>query len=270
MKDKQKLFLVVQFFIFTAMPLPHNEIHVFFDDGDVLNNNQIRSRQWHKLIGKYLAPRFGGDPKEWGRANQKIIEDFVNKGVPTLMYEHKEKDHHQFMEWFREKWINDMFDYMEIDRPTKSDYDRIYYETAEFVDLRVRSAFPGVKKTIKILHEKGFNLYTCSGTESIELIYYLKGMGIKQYFKTFYGPDLINTLKVDAAFYKAVFNDLDVIPPQAIIIDDKPYYLNIAQSLGAHVIQACLTGEFKPKFNYFIKHMKNLPLIIKKVNEREM
>ncbi|MFW9929850.1 MAG: HAD hydrolase-like protein, partial [Candidatus Thorarchaeota archaeon] len=199
------------------MPLQNSEIHIFFDDGDVLNNNKIRGKQWHKLIGKYLTPKFGGDPKEWGRANEKVIEDFVNKGVPTLIYEHKEMDHQQFMQWFREKWINDMFDYVGIERPARSDYDRIYYETAKFVDLRVRSAFPGVKKMLKILYKQGFNLYTSSGTESIEVEYYLKGMSAIQYFKRFYGPDLINVLKVDTAFYEAIFNDLDIIPNQAII-----------------------------------------------------
>jgi phosphoglycolate phosphatase-like HAD superfamily hydrolase len=265
-----KLFLLISLFIFTTMSLQNSEIHIFFDDGDVLNDNKIRGRQWHKLIGKYLAPRFGGVPKEWGRANEKVVEEFLNKGVPTLIYQHKEKNHQQFMEWFRKKWINDMFDYMGIDHPAKSDYNRIYYESAEFVDPRVRSAFPGVKKTIKILYKKDFKLHTCSGTESIELKYYLEGMDIKQYFTKFYGPDLINILKVDTAFYDAIFNDLDINPNQAIIIDDKPYYLNFAQSLGTHVVQACLTGEFEPEFTYFIKHMKNLPMVINRIKEREM
>jgi HAD superfamily hydrolase (TIGR01509 family) len=160
-----------------------------------------------------------------------------------------------------------MFDYIGIQRPEKNQYKRIYYEAAKFVDLRAKASFPGVIKTMKIISKEGYNLYTASGTESIELKYYLKGVGIKKYFKNFYGPDLINILKVDAAFYKAIFNDLNIPPNQAIIIDDKPYYLKIAKSLGAHVIQACLKGEFKPEFNYYITDMKNLPEIIETLRE---
>lgn len=249
------------------MPLKKSTIYLFFDDGNVLNDNEIRAKRWQKLIGQYFSPLFGGNPDDWGAANTKIIKSFINKEVPTLIYENKEKTYQEFIEWFIEKWINDMFDYVGIQRPEKSQYKRIYYEAAKFVDLRVKATFPGVIKTIKILSKEGYNLYTASGTESIELKYYLKGVRIKKYFKNFYGPDLINILKVDAVFYKALFNDLNIQPNQAIIIDDKPYYLKIAKILGAHVIQACLKGEFKPEFKYVIMNMKNLPEIIEKVRD---
>ena len=249
------------------MPLKKSEIYLFFDDGNVLNDNEIRAKRWQKLIGQHFTPLFGGKPDDWGAANTKIIKSFINKEVPLLIYENKEKTFQQFIEWFIEKWINDMFDYVGIQRPEKSQYKRIYYEAAKFVDLRVKAAFPGVINTIRILFKEGYNLYTASGTESIELKYYLKGVEIKKYFKNFYGPDLINLLKVDAAFYKAIFNDLNIQPNQAIIIDDKPYYLKIAESLGAHIIQACLTEEFGPEFNHYIRDMNNLPEIIEKIRD---
>ena len=250
------------------MTLQNKDIHIFFDDGNVLNNNKVRAKQWQKLIGDFMAPLFGGKPEAWGVANAKLIQDFINKGIPSLIFEHKEKTHSQFIKWFREKWINDMFDYVGIKRPNHADYKRIYYETAEYVDLRVRSAFPGVIKTIKALYNDGFNLYTASGTESIELNYYLEGMGIRQYFKKLYGPDLINVLKVDNMFYEAILNDLGIQPNQAIFIDDKPYYLNIAKKVGAYVIQACFTREFKPQFKYVIKNMRKLPEVIEKLRDK--
>ena len=48
---------------FNHMKLDNSEIYIFFDDGNVLNDNQIRRKQWQKLVGEYLAPRFGGEPK---------------------------------------------------------------------------------------------------------------------------------------------------------------------------------------------------------------
>jgi phosphoglycolate phosphatase-like HAD superfamily hydrolase len=252
------------------MLFENKDIYIFFDDGDVLNNNKIRGKQWQKLVGEFMAPKFGGNPEDWGAANSKIIEDFINKGIPTLMYEHKEKTHNQFIEWFRERWINDMFDYVGITRPDRANYEKVYYDTAEYVDLRVQSAFPGVIESIKILYDNGFNLYTASGTESIELNFYLKGMGIRQYFRKLYGPDLINILKVDDMFYKAIVKDLEIEPYQAIFIDDKPYYLNMAKKIGVRVIQACLTGEFRPQFEYVVKDMKKLPEIIENLRDNSV
>jgi len=251
------------------MTFQNKDIHIFFDDGNVLNNNKIRGKQWQKLIGEFMIPLFGGNSEDWGAANAKIIKHFTNKGIPALIYEHKEKNYSQFIKWFREKWINDMFDYVGIDRPDHADYQRIYYEAAEYVDLRVRSAFPGVIDSVKTLYNDGFNLYTASGTESIELNYYLEGMGIRQYFKKLYGPDLINLLKVDNFFYEAILKDLQIQPNQAIFIDDKPYYLNIAKKVGAHVIQACLTREFKPEFEYIVNNMKGLVETIEKLRDNK-
>ncbi|MFX0147589.1 MAG: HAD family hydrolase [Candidatus Hodarchaeota archaeon] len=247
------------------MPLKTSDIYLFFDDGGVLNDNQIRGEQWQKLVGIYLSPRFGGDPELWAKANVEFIKDFAGKEVPKLVWEHREKSYYEFLEWFIEKWVNNMFDYMGINRPERNKYKQIYYGAAKFVDSRIKAAFPGVIKSIENLYNKGYNLCTSSGMESIELKLYLEGMGIKQYFKAFYGPDLVNILKIDDKFYRAIFTDLNVTPEQSIVIDDKPFYLKHAEKLGAIVIQACLTGEYTSQFPYIITHMSELPVLIEEV-----
>ncbi|MFX1366524.1 MAG: HAD hydrolase-like protein [Promethearchaeota archaeon] len=251
------------------MPAKNSELFIFFDDGNVLNDNKIRGRQWHQLIGEYFSPRYGGEPKKWGIANDRIVENFRSKEVPKLIFENRDRSFNTFIELFIEKWINDLFDFVGIKRPEKKLYKEIYYNASKSIDLKVKAAFPGVIKSIINLYNNGFNLYTASGTESIELGYYLEGMAIKKYFKRLYGPDLINILKVNDTFYKAIFKDIGILPEQAIIIDDKPYYLNIAEKLGANVIQACLTREFDPQFPYIITDMKKISLIIEEVKENE-
>ena len=99
-------------------------------------------------------------------------------------------------------------------------------------------------------------------------IFYLEAIGIKRYFKKLYGPDLINILKIDETFYNTIFKDLGITPKQAIIIDDKPYYLKMAEKSGAIVIQACITGEFEPQFPFIICDMKNLSKIIQKISKK--
>jgi len=244
-----------------------SDFFIFFDDGGVLNDNNVRGQQWQELVGKYFTPKFGGNPESWGAANAQIIADFTGKEVPKLIFENKEKSYLEFRDWFIVKWVNDMFDYVGIKRPKRDLYKDIYYGAAQYVDIRTKAAFPGVIETIKMLYNKRYTLCTASGTESIELKYYLEGMGIKQYFKQFYGPDLVNILKIDGTFYRAIFNDLDITPRQSIFVDDKPYYLNIAQKLGANVIQACLTGEFSPQFQYVITEMEIIPRIIEEIIE---
>ncbi|MEJ2252266.1 MAG: HAD hydrolase-like protein [Candidatus Lokiarchaeota archaeon] len=231
-----------------------------------MNDNRIRGKQWKKLVAEYLFLGFGGDLSLWEEANAKFIKGFIGKGVPNLIWENRDKSYHDFMEWYIQKWINDMFDYAGIERPEKNTYKKIYYEVVKYVDLRVNAAFPSVIESIENLFKDGYTICTSSGLESIELKYYLQGMKIKKFFKAFYGPDLLNISKIDDTFFRAIFRDLDINPEYSIVIDDKPYYLKNAEKTGANVIQACLSGEFSPQFPNYITHMRDLPKIIKKVN----
>lgn len=247
------------------MSIKKSEVFIFFDDGDTLNDNRIRGKQWQQLVGEFFSSKFGREPELWGKANAEVIKDFGGKEVPKLLYENKEKSHKMFINWFIKKWINDMFDSVGIKRPEKNNYKEIYYSAAQFVETRINAAFPGIIESIKNLYEKGYSLYTASGTESIELNFYYEGMGVRKFFKKLYGPDLINILKTDYSFYRAIFEDLGILPKNAIIIEDKPYYLNIAENLGANVIQACLTGQFDPQFPYFVTDMRKISKIIEEV-----
>jgi HAD superfamily hydrolase (TIGR01509 family) len=247
------------------MRLDPSDVYILFDDGNTLNDNRIRGKQWQQLIGDYFSPKFGGKPEIWGAANIELTKDFGGEDVPNLLYQNREKSHKKFIEWFIEKWINEMFDYVGIERPEKNIYKEIYYGASNFVAHRVKAAFPGVIETIKKLHNEGYSLCTASGTESIELSFYLESMGIKKFFKKLYGPDLINIIKIDETFYNGIFKDLEISPKQAIIIEDKPYYLKEAEKSGASVVQVCLTGDFEPQFPYVTTNMSNLSHIINKV-----
>ncbi|MFX1389106.1 MAG: HAD family hydrolase [Promethearchaeota archaeon] len=247
------------------MQLNNSEIYILFDDGNTLNDNKIRGKQWQQLIGEYFSPKFGGKPESWGYANIELTKDFGGKDVPKLLYQNRKKSHKEFIGWFIEKWINEMFDYVGIERPEKNQYKELYYGASKFVAHKVKAAFPGVIETIKKLHNEGYSLCTASGTESIELEFYLESMGLEQFFKKLYGPDLIDILKIDETFYNVIFEDLKISPKQAIIIEDKPYYLKEAEKSGASIIQVCLTGEYKPQFPYVATNMSNLYHIIKNV-----
>ena len=62
--------------------------------------------------------------------------------------------------------------------------------------------------------------------------------------------------------YSAIYKDLNLNPRNTIIIDDQPRFLETALQTGANVIQSCITGEFEPQYQFFVKKMEKLPQII--------
>ncbi|GAH81935.1 unnamed protein product [marine sediment metagenome] len=85
---------------------------------------------------------------------------------------------------------------------------------------------------------------------------------MRNLFENFYGPDLVNTHKISNNFFKRVLDDVWFEPDRTIVIEDKPKFLECALNSGSNVIQACLTGEFEPSYQNYIKDMNELPKII--------
>ncbi|MHA2186071.1 MAG: HAD family hydrolase, partial [Promethearchaeota archaeon] len=114
----------------------------------------------------------------------------------------------------------------------------------------------------KILDSRGFTLYTSTALHSTEIKMVLEAMGVKQFFKGFYGPDLINTPKHRPEFFKEILNDVSVNPRRAIFIEDRPRFIENALKTGAHIIQACVTGDFPPQYPFYVENMNELPHVI--------
>lgn len=233
---------------------------IFFDDGGVLNDNQIRGKYWKKLVGEYYSKRFGGDPEIWGEANQKIITSFFD--IYLRDGKDKFRDYSAFYDDFKKKMVTRMFKETGNQLPENINYIEVFNAVTQYVIPKVRSAIPGIIESIKELNSRGFILYTAAGVVSVEMKMYLEAMGVVQYFKGFYGPDLINTWKFGSDFYKAIFKHSKVDATKAIVIEDQPRFLENALKAGANVIQACITGEHKPQFPFYVVNMTELPNVI--------
>jgi phosphoglycolate phosphatase-like HAD superfamily hydrolase len=231
-------------------------ITVFFDDGGVINDNKIRGQEWKKHVGEYYSTRFGGEPETWGEANHKLITSFLD----IFWRDGKQNfDEYQiFYNDFKKKMVLGMFKEAGKVLPRNTNIEEVYNSARDYVIPKVRSAIPGVIDSIKELSARGFILYTAAGAVSIEMKMYLEGMGVIQHFKEYYGPDLINTWKSGTDYYNAIFKHSEVDPKIAIIIEDQPRFLENAQEAGANVIQACITGEYKPQFPFFVENMRDL------------
>ncbi|MFX0004231.1 MAG: HAD hydrolase-like protein [Candidatus Hodarchaeota archaeon] len=232
---------------------------IFFDDGGVLNDNSIRAPQWRVFCGEFFHSRFGGDPEVWGKANQRVMMSLEIHGMdPKEIYD----DYITYYTNFKSEWVIKMFEEAKRSIPPKIEHERIFDTATEYIWSKVYSAIPGIIESIKILYSKGFILYTSTGLPSREIKMVLKGMGIKQFFSGFYGPDLINTRKLSSNFYEAIFNDINLESKNAIVIEDQPRFIENALKTGANVIQTCITGEFQPKYPFYVENMHQLPKVI--------
>ncbi|MHA1346028.1 MAG: HAD family hydrolase [Candidatus Heimdallarchaeaceae archaeon] len=241
-----------------------SEFAVFFDDGGVMNDNRIRGLQYQKLVGEYFTPKFGGEPYLWAESNVNFIEEIM-KEYSKAIYDGNDGsdiDYKTYHADFVKRWVEEMFNYVGVKLPAKSEYNQIYREAIEYITPNVRSTYPGVVDSIKKLKRLGFNLYTASAEDSLEIKGYLQGMRVRDLFENFYGPDLVNTHKTSDNFFKRVLDDVWFEPDKTIVIEDKPRFLEYALNSGANVIQACLTGDFEPSYQYYVKDMNELPKII--------
>jgi HAD superfamily hydrolase (TIGR01509 family) len=232
---------------------------IFFDDGGVLNNNTIRAPQWKAFCGEFFHSKFGGDPEVWGEANQKTMMELEIHGIDPKKFNN---DYLTYYSKFKSEWLTKMFEKAGRSVPPKKEHERIFDTTVEYVWPKIQSAIPGIIETIKMLYSKGFVLYTSTALVSREIKLVLEGMSIKHLFNGFYGPDLINIHKINPNFFDAIFKDIKLEPQKAIVIEDQPRFIENALNTGANVIQACITGEFQPKYPFYVEHMHQLPKII--------
>jgi beta-phosphoglucomutase-like phosphatase (HAD superfamily) len=229
-----------------------------------MNDNRLRGIQWQKLVGEFFSPKFGGELHEWAEGNFEFITRFIDE-EKIAIEEGTITDYLGHYSKFQSNWVTSMFEFVGIDVPQKGLHSKIYLDAINYITPNVKASFPGLNESIKKLHNLGFRLSTASAEHSTELKGYLRGMRVINRFENFYGPDLINTHKSMTNFYDKIFEDMNLDPRRAIVVDDVPRYLDNAERSGANVIQACLTEELEASFQYYVNHMSELPEIVEKI-----
>lgn len=240
---------------------------IFFDDGGVLNSDQLRGEQWKPLIADFMVEKFGGSHSHWMQANFKAITKITEQLIETT---NSNSGYLSFTDGYAMEcklWVETMFDGSGLELPPKSKYLDIMQEADSYVIPKIKSSYPNVIETIKLLHNEGYTLNTASGASERWLKLFLGPMGILNCFKTVYGTDIINTRKGSKHYYNKIFEREKLHPKQTIIIENSVKMLNRAKSLGANVIQSCLDGQI-PEMEYFITDAREIPNLIKKIEEK--
>lgn len=214
---------------------------IFIDDGGVMNDNHLRAPQWQRLVGEFLAPRLGGAPAAWERANR----NFTNALFASAAMDRRiavAEGWTDFDRAYKIDWLRDMCEIVGVPTPTVDDCVDIAEQANRYIIPQVRSAYPGAAETILTLKAAGYQLFTASGEASDDLNDYLSGMGdgVREAFTRLYGPDLVNVIKTGPDFYRKVFSDSGVDPESALVVDDSPRAIGWALEAGA---RAVLVGE---------------------------
>ncbi|MHA2363048.1 MAG: HAD family hydrolase [Candidatus Hodarchaeales archaeon] len=237
---------------------------IFFDDGGVMSDNIIKGNQWQKLVPQFFIPKYGGNEKDWAKANFEFVIIVMDK-VEELIKMEQNMSYNDFKEYENTICIEHMFKRVGIPFPPKHEYSQICRALEEWVTPQVNSAIPGIIKAIETLKLKGYTLHTASGEASWQLKGYLTNMGVLDYFTNLYGPDLINIMKGGLQYYERIFLHAEVDPENAIIIDDKQKLLNLAMELGAHTIQSCVLNPCDGNEKYHYRNPNNLMSLIAKI-----
>lgn len=229
---------------------------LFIDDGGVMNDNALRGTEWRRLVAEFFVPILGGDDAVWQEANRAVI-DAILKLMAVCP---EEQDYAAWWDACQVQWLQEMAAFVGVTVPAdNAQCLKMACDGISYITERVRSAYPGAAKAIQALRGMGFTLFTASGEHSRELDGYLKGMGIREYFHTLYGPDLVNQGKYSIEYYRLIFAHSGVVPVHALVVDDNPQNLAWAGSLGA---ATCLVSQSPPprvKANLIVSSLSDLP-----------
>jgi phosphoglycolate phosphatase-like HAD superfamily hydrolase len=241
-----------------------NVLNLFIDDGGVMNDNAVRSPQWHALVGEFFAPRLGGTLEAWAEANRIEVPKLWDQ-FPYLMGMQSDGDFDTEWRAYELAWLRTMCE--SVGMPSPEDEDEslaLSAEAALYVIQRVRSAYPGAVGALRTLAAAGFNLYTASNETSFELDAYLRGMEVRDLFLTLYGSDLVKVTKSSVLYHDCIFANARVDPRTAIVVDDKPACLAWAAGTGARTVLVSET-EARGTADAVIGSLAELPAVLDKL-----
>jgi HAD superfamily hydrolase (TIGR01509 family) len=235
---------------------------IFLDDGGVMNENERRAAAWRRLVGEFLAPRLGGEPVAWAKANWQVAQRLFAAYEQRLQTTDAGNIERHY--WTDDlAWLREMAALVGVAAPAaEAECVALARQTSAYVTRRVDSAFTGASEAIRQLRRAGYRLYTASGERSAELDGYLSGMGVRDCFERLYGPDLIDVFKGGPRYYQRLLADAGVSPAEALIVDDSPRALTWARQAGARTVLVAAADAGLAEVEAVIDRLAELPALI--------
>ncbi|QEE16644.2 HAD hydrolase-like protein [Promethearchaeum syntrophicum] len=222
---------------------------ILFDDGNVLNDNNVRGFKFQQVLGDYMMEHYGGEKQRWIEININYIEKFMKEFFQIV----DRGGVHDFNNYFRSHMINwgkSLFSGYNLAIPSNSSLLDFFHKTVEKIAPLAAAPPRGIIEVLKSLSNQGYLMCTSSGETSFELHGYLLGMNANQYFNTLYGPDLLNCGKFSSTFYSKILTINNRTAKYTIVIDDNPKFLQMAHEIGINTIQSnsCLSNRAQSEY----------------------
>jgi HAD superfamily hydrolase (TIGR01509 family) len=231
------------------------------DDGDVLNDNALRGRQWQQLVGEFFAPRLGGTPAAWAEAN-RLVSARLLESTAWQARLRSATDYASFDRAYQIDWLHGMCTLLALPAPPEEESVALANRTGAWVIGQVRAALPGAVEAIRTLHTRGYVLHTASGACSADLAGYLEGMGVRDCFGQLYGPDLLGVFKDGPRFYARVFADAGVAAADALVVDDNPQVTGWAAQVGAQTVLVRRGTAPTGRYDHHLPSLAELPALV--------
>ena len=239
--------------------------NIFLDDGGVLNDNNLRGPQWQRLVGEFIAPRLGREPREWAQANKDSFDTVFSQYLPRW----EKGPLHTFWNNYHFDWLRVMCEHVGTDVPMRDEAVAIALEASAYVTRRVHAAFPEVVDVVRQLHGEGYNLHTASGGHSDQLAGYLEAMGIRDLFGRLYGPDLLGLPLYGPQYYQRLFEDSGTEADEAIVVDDSPERVPWVMDAGASAVLVVRDGPAPDVRCPVISSLAELPALLERLGSPE-
>lgn len=226
-----------------------------------MSDTYLRGLQFQHLVGEFFAPLLGRTPENWEEVHHMVVKrmfkhELWRERIQTA------SSYSSFERRYQFDWLDGMCKLLDVSTPSAEESLELVGRANACITRSVRAAIPGAVNALRILYEREHILYTASGQSSIDLAGYLEGMGVLEFFHRLYGPDLIGTFKDGPEYYERIFADVNVIPSDALVVDDKVYAVDWAEQAGAHAILVSPSPHPTSRKILTIKSLADLPEII--------
>jgi len=208
---------------------------LLLDYHGVISDIERFRREWSRLLGDFLSQRFGSTPEIWREANRSARQRAASR-ARTREANRATNGQEQPSRNERIDWLRDVLVLAGSGVPDEDELHRTAIEVLRYVTRNTQSAVPAAATTLRILHERGFRLFTASGDDSVNLSNYLSALGVRELFEQTYGADLLGVRKDGPAFYATLLARESLDAARVIVVDDDAHRLDWARALGMNTL----------------------------------
>ncbi len=235
---------------------------LFIDFDNTLSDMAALDAQFVRELGHLLSGEFGSESATWESALKPELDATRGRyavkftGDPLAAY-------NQWIEAEREKVTTAVFASAGVPLPSAEPIAPLAKRLQFDALTACNAALPEAKSCLRELFEMGVHIQMASTQESEYLLAALIGAGLESYIESKFGPDLVDCAKEGPEFYQRIFQQCEIRPSRAIVVDDQAMCLDWAEEAGARVVQACLLPDSpEPEFPIVLRSLADLPKLV--------